>query len=296
MAVSQVDDFLIRLIDSAGGQMGSVGGSGKVPGGPPPELQYQGGAGWIGDTLWVSDVTLGRIALYSMDRELFRTLPPLVGARPREGEETRFPAFLSASPLALYPGDTLMVAADQSFGRPPSDPFAQGVHLFRVSADGVIQNHVLDLPESGNRAHPVPGGSASATSIHYLAPGGDRFALITTVASGKDGVTWWLRVFDAFGEVRVSRKFPFPGAPTLTEVVVGSDLRIWVRLEDGPELSHDSAASFWLVLSPEGDPVARVPLPESGRLLAADKTHLLMEGVDALGAPTLVRYRIREGG
>jgi len=293
IAVSQVNDHLIRLLDASGQDLGSVGGAGGGEGrgraGPP----IQGGAGWIGDTLWVGDVTLGRIALYRKGLELARTLPPLPGARPRAGEEGRYPGFLSVWPVTVLPGDTLLVLADQSVGGPPGGPLSRGKHLLRVSARGEILRPLVQVSEgavrergAGDTGPLLPLARSSELPLFHVGPAGDRIAVVNTDREAAESGTWWLRVVDAYGQVLLDRHYGFREAPVPTGVVVAADHGIWIGLRE------PSGEPSWVAFTPGGDPVGRVSLPRESRLLAVHKDQLWATGVDRAGAPEVVRCRL----
>ena len=89
LALFQGQDATVRFFDPEGNLLGSVGRRGSGPG----EFESLIRGGWVGDTLWVSDLQLSRITLISPDLEFVRVLPPLAGATPRAEDEGRLPTF-----------------------------------------------------------------------------------------------------------------------------------------------------------------------------------------------------------
>lgn len=297
IAVSQMDDHLTRLLDASGNAVGSVGGAGGGGVGGPAEPPIQGGAGWIWDTLWVNDVTLGRIVLYSPDRDLSRTLPPLPGARPRAGEEYLYPGFLSVWPVALLPGDTLLVLAEQAVGGPTQGPFREGRHLLRISADGEILGQVIQVPERAgpgggvwNSGRSSPVAARSGLPTFHVAPAGDRIALLGTDRGEPEDGTLRLRVVDSHGGSLLDRSYRIQGSASPEGIVLGADRRIWIGFRERP------GERSWVALSSEGDPVGRVKVPEGARLHAADDAHLWVTEPNALGVPTVLRFRLVASG
>ena len=74
--------------------------------------------------------------------------------------------------------------------------------------------------------------------------------------------------------------------PPVTDVVAGSDGRVWIRREEtgGP--------AAWLVLDAQGNTIAQLTLPATLTLKAADATHVWATITDELDIPYVVRYRI----
>lgn len=79
--------------------------------------------------------------------------------------------------------------------------------------------------------------------------------------------------------------------PPVAEMVVGRDDTIWLRRDGGVE-----PVATWLVLSPTGEPVARVHADVGMRLLTADLEHVWGSVTDELDVPYLLRYRIEGPG
>lgn len=293
LAVTQYQDHLVRLLDPVGGELGAVGGSEGRPGVEPGRLRSQGGGGWVGDTLWVNDVTLGRIALYSEVGELLRTLPPLVAAQPLGGEEGRYPVFLTVWPLALYPGDTLLVLAENAYGGPSADAHRQWLHLLRVLPGGQILRDLLQVQEPetegvigrGGRP-PAPASESPPEAFHHVAPGGDRIVCLDRDPAG--GRAWRLQVLDRWGTRVLEKEMVFREGLVPEAVVGGADHRTWILLAGA------APAASWVVLDPEGRPVGRAGLPEASRLLEAGRDHVWVSEVDGSGRFVLARYRATE--
>jgi hypothetical protein len=237
------------------------------------------------------------MVLYGQDRQPIRTLPALPGAFPKDGEEDLYPRFLYLWPLMVYPGDTLLVLADQAMGNAASGQFSDGIQILRISPEGEIQNHVARLPGSlssgGGRpglGMPPPVDPGEGSQLFNLAPDGDRIALVRKEEGGGSVAQWTLRVLDSYGTPILERGYRTDGAPGPEEVVIGADHRVWIGF---PEVSHGLT---WVALSPGGDPEARVSFPGPGRILAADETYLWVSETDTAGALTVTRYRISESG
>ncbi len=82
VAVTQPQDFTVMLFDSLGVPVGKIGRKGEAPG----EFRRMSGAmiGWIGDTLWVFERSVGRLSYFQSTGEFLRAeatastlLPPL---------------------------------------------------------------------------------------------------------------------------------------------------------------------------------------------------------------------------
>jgi hypothetical protein len=193
----------------------------------------------------------------------------------------------------VLPGDTLLVLADQSVGGPPGGPLSQGKHLLRVSAQGEILRPVIQVsdgavPErdAGDAGPVLPLRSPSELPLFHVGPAGDRIAVVNTEREAAESGAWWLRVVDAYGQVLLDRHYRLREAPVPTGVIVAADCGIWIGLGEPP------GEPSWVALTPGGDLVGRVSLPQGSRLLAVHGDHLWASGVDTAGAPEVVRYRV----
>jgi hypothetical protein len=74
--------------------------------------------------------------------------------------------------------------------------------------------------------------------------------------------------------------------PPVSAAVVGRDGTIWLR---GPEAGGRTVE--WTVLTPDGEPRARVRLPAASQVRHAAHDHLWAVEHDADGVPFVVRYR-----
>jgi hypothetical protein len=292
-AVFQEKDNRIRVLDAAGEDLAFLGGPATFP----VRSLGRGGAGWVQDTLWINDVTRGRILLYGEGRQPIRSLRALPGAYPRAGEEDLYPRFLFLWPLRVCPGDTLLVLADQAVGNPASGRFSDGIQILRVSPEGEILNRIARLPGSLSTGGGRPGLGGQRTTdpaegarLFNLSPDGDRIALVNIEDGAGRGERWTLRVLDPHGELILERGYRSGGAPGPEELVVGADHRIWLGIREV------SDRLTWVALSPGGDPGARVSSQGFGRVLAADEDHLWVSETDAAGALSVVHYRISQGG
>lgn len=207
----------VRFFDPSGNSLGVVGREGEGPG----ELRSPSQAGWIGDTLWVSDRMLKRITLISTEPAFVRTLPPFMGARPAPEDEAGLPTVSMYSPIALYPGGRLLVSA-------VGGEVFEGMGLFHVSGDGIVERLVREIPWDPEEGI-VRFSDGSVTfyssvpfyprSAYTVAPDGSRIGMLTTATSGPEVRTFRVSIYDAFGGEIFSRAYPYQGIPISDEAV-----------------------------------------------------------------------------
>ncbi len=75
--------------------------------------------------------------------------------------------------------------------------------------------------------------------------------------------------------------------PPVTEGIAGADGSIWLR---GPALD---GTTTYLVLSAAGDVTTRVSVPETLRVLWADRSTAWVQELDADDVPTLTRFSVQ---
>lgn len=307
----------VRFFDASGNSLGVVGRQGEGPG----EFQFPAQAGWIGDRLWVNDFMLKRATLISTEPAFIRTLPPVAGVRPAPEDQARFPSSSMVVPYALYPDGNLLVNM-------PGGQAFEGIPLFLVSGDGVIERLVLEIPRDPAETIDVSSGSRVVgtkvpfypSPIWAVASDGNRIGVLTMDLTGPEAEAFKVTLYDALGGEVFSRAYPFEGVPIPEEVVdsvvelwgsrlgieremrsrippiyppvekmlLGADGRTWIGLRSGDE------SEAWLILGPEGDPEGRVVLPARTRLHVANATHVWALERDELDVESIVRSRIHK--
>ena len=331
IAVLQPQDGTVRFFDQQGGDLGRVGSQGDGPG----EFQSMVRAGWIADTLWVSDTQLRRVTLVSTAPEILRTLPPLMDARPKPEDEERFPAYSMAFPFAMYPGGDLLLSVLLPTGGPAeADPDSRP--LLRASGEGVIETEVFNIPwdSEGRVSVTFEGGSAGAPVPFYpspqwaVAPDGSRIGALTTDISGPEAGTFQVRVYDSMGEEVFSRRYPYSAVP-IPDPVVDSVLEAWAERAPHPALKRAYQTEVknrvphiyppveevvfgsdgrvwiglyggpegepWMILDGGGVPVGQVMLPPGVRLRVAGSDHIWGVERDEFDVESIVGFRIGTG-
>jgi hypothetical protein len=212
IAVLQPQDGAVRLYDSAGARIATIGRRGQGPG----EFQFPARAGWIADSMWVIDIQLLRITWIAPDGSVLRTsaLPENVaGSVPLEGDPRRLRFFLpigvgrdgsllgeamleSRDPAARDERRTVVVRA------PPGAP-ARIVGAFAARDEQFLM-------QVGGFRRSVP---FSATPHTAFAPDVSRFAWLTTAFTDAVNGAFTLHVFDAQGDTALVRSYPFRGMP-----------------------------------------------------------------------------------
>lgn len=318
----------IRFFDDQGRELGTFGREGEGPG----EFRRALRGGWKGDTLWISDTALRRVTLVSPGRELLRTLPPLVAARPSPSDSARLPTFPFAFPYALYADDEMFVSAIGAANDPKVEAIGGSLFL-RVSADGVIQRVVLRRPANeGSVGMDLPGGGVASVSVPFfpgphwtVSPDGARVATLVTDVEGDEGGTYTLRVYDAMGDAIFTRAVPFEGEPIddarvdsvlearaesarLPEMarayrtdVPGRVPPVYPPVEDlridgdhriWIELRATEEGSRWVLLDPEGRGLGWLLLPANTSLGTARGDAVWAVERDELDVESVVRFRM----
>lgn len=158
-----------------------------------------------------------------------------------------------------------------------------------------------------------------------VSPRGDRIATLTIPVAEPDAATIRVTVVDANGGEIFDRVYPvepvpIPGEvvdsavaaaaerarrpelrrailsdmrdrvppvyPPATDILVGSDHRVWV------ELWPTAEGNPWLVLTPDGAPAMRVVLPRNVELRVAGETHIWALERDTFDVESVVRYQV----
>jgi hypothetical protein len=326
LAVFQPQDRKIRFFDLSGDAVLSFGGPGEGPG----EFRRLSSGGWISDTLWVADGQLNRVTLISAEGRLVRTLP-LGPVRPSQRDSARFPPFPRVQALAVYPGDTLLVAAMLPAGDPRGAAF-QGTPFLRVSSEGTALGLVLDTPHDPSAVSLNINGMFVTVAVPFaarplwaVASDGSRIAVVSTNVSESEQPTFDVAAFDARGNELFREKFPFE--PTrIPKHVADSVTASWAAAAPRPEVRRAIEAEVrprvppvyppiasvligddgrlwiglrqtvrgnaWLVLDSDGDAVGWVEFPSNTLLRHADAEHVWAVERDELHVESVVRFRL----
>jgi len=254
MALIQRQDHNVRFFDASGADLGSVGREGDGPG----EFRLPTRGGWLGDTLWISDLRPDRVTLISPALEVIRTLPPITEAAPMPPDTAGLPTFPWVYPHAVYGDGTMLVMGMPAFGDPLAARF-KGTLLMRLSGANRIERLVLETPEDrGNvRAtterlvtfRPVPFFPSPAWSVSAR---GDRVAVLTTTIVGDEAGTFEVTLYDAADGSEVYRRsFPFEATPIPVSVADSAMESVTARINQ-PELLK-------AIRSVEGEVRGRIP-------------------------------------
>ncbi len=329
MALIQWQDYVVRFFDAQGTDLGTVGREGEGPG----EFRRPVRAGWIGDSLWVSDTQLGRVVVISPELEAVRTVRNHDAALPPPDDTTGLSGYLEPFPYAMYGnGESLVWAI-----RPAAGDWVipdEGSPMLRVSADGTIRHVMTRVPsmEGGSVRMEVSGGFRMAQIPFVARPywvvsgDGTRFAHLSTDVSSAPLPTYRVFVKDESGATVFDRTYPFEAVPIPTARMDSAILAAAARVGDlaaetesklrpvAPEIYAEAQRLVvgrdgrvwigmrarpegrrWRVLSPTGEPEADVMLSANVTLWAADRTHVWGVERDELDVESVVRYRLGSG-
>jgi hypothetical protein len=324
--VAQPQEHVVKVYDSAGRYLRSIGREGAGPG----EFERPSTLGWRGDTLWVADAPQIRIGLFRPDGTFLRSI-----------------RFSQASPLTngrpQIPGSLLADGSVVGFWQAPLGVLAAGpvqAPVVRFSPHGEPLE-VIAQRERRNEYGQLRGDRGTSyfaqpftdSPLMAVAPDGSGIIIVRReAAAGAEPATFSVRRITPSGTVTFSRNYlyrplplsadaveravqehmarmsnagiPRPEAaalrralrenlyrprflPPVTAVVVGRDGTIWLRRE---ELGRPMA--WWHVLDARGRLIARAWVPARISVRYADRTQLWAVELDELDVPTLVRFRV----
>lgn len=169
IVVSQPQDSLMVFFDSLGARLGTFGRGGEGPG----EFRRLVRAGWVADTLWVSDVQQRRLTFVTPDRKLARTQLHLPTVRLNGKAVDSVMATLGAVPWAVF-------------------------------ADGRMVVSVLEMSEKRTQ---WPGGIAGSNAYIHANRSGDFLNVMGTQAPSPCTVSY------RFGKGSGAVGIPFCGRP-----------------------------------------------------------------------------------
>ncbi len=206
-------DAQVRIYDSTGKRVASVGRRGQAPG----EFQALGAMGFREDTLWVEDSRTRRFTYFAPDGALLRTggLPGGV-TQPTPFE----PALRGYSLImvgAMYSDGSMLAGGLRARQRDPVDRDQPEMRdMLQISAAGDLrivatQPFLYDerwMMQVSGFGRPVPfAGMPFIVTASY----GSRFAFLTTEITSAAGGAWTLSLFRANGDTIFVKSFPFIG-------------------------------------------------------------------------------------
>jgi hypothetical protein len=326
IAVGQRDDNRVLVFRADGQQLFSFGRGGEGPGEFRRLTAY---SGWLGDTLWVTDIgtqratfidgagKLLRVMPFPLANSARRTVPPLA---PNQSDPTPF-TFATDGTVGLASG----VAGTS---QPPAWREAlRGVTgvVWSQRIDGSTTTMVGIMPNpiaACERGTPPRQQLECFGTSYALSPVAGRLLTVSPPEGSREGDGLRIRVMAGPGAPLVDRIVPLKRAP-MTEAVrdsvrercasqaptparqaecrsrpVASFLRPVFRSMLGLdhtiwiELRPDAAGRHWMVLSPTGETIGRVTLPPTFLFRVGTRTALWGTEEDADGIQSAVRYRI----
>jgi hypothetical protein len=305
---------VMRVFDPSGRLLKVVGRKGDGPG----EFRLPLSVGYVGDTVWVRDITHRRYHRFNANFEPIGsvtmignggfyyglTSPTTSLLRPTTGEATRF---------GIYDSDSLRT--------PIAITFRAAGHQFEIRDAARNPNGLV----TGTQLRTVSSPLTAATHLE-LAPGGREAIVLESgeLWGGKPGQFTIRRIETATGKVSAPIVVSLPPRkvtpaeadslikrsatrlapraadqyeanakvadvyPALLSFMVGSDGTLWVTPYVDP-LTR-------IVVNRTGTPVMRVRLPDGLYVMAASATHVWGRLLDADDVPIIVRYTIRRTG
>lgn len=326
IAVGQRADAQIRVYSQRGAELFRFGRKGAGPG----EFQMLGGyVGWVGDTLWATDVALRRLTFIHPDGTLMRTVSNpapnsasrvIPASAPRQGEMYITGIGSNGTAMAF---SSLVGVPVPSLWR--TDPKALQSTIWVQSLDGTEATFLGFEP---NRTNGCSEGAysyyqfACPLTLTAFSPTADRYVVARPGrVTAKEG-SYWLTVVSARGDSLLHRQFRYSGTPTTVAFIDSSRAACKAR-ESAParksacddvshspqfrylhrvflgldqtiwlELRPDSSGRHWLILNARGETIGQVTLPPTFFLWSASRSSVWGTESDSDDVESVVRYRI----
>lgn len=309
IALTLRQDFEVRIYDTKGKRLATIGRRGSGPG----EFQRPQVQGWNADTVWIYDFALRRHAFFTRTGQLVRTTPLETAQRQvrviNEGSEVRLVDF---SPSARRADGSLLGAGTilRTSGGAHS---ARELVVVSYSTDGTARR-LASL-----EADPRWEQALASTNMVVTSPNGDEVLTVSVSDLSLTGSSVLLSRLSASGSVLSSTRLPYRGleypaarrdsvlrrgtgvdrsrsvpssmAPSVTPPVWGALLR-----NDGMALltMQDTPNSFKVVMvDRKGVVRGEFRLPKSHELMSARDEHVWLRTRNNDDIVSLVRYRLR---
>lgn len=316
----------VKVFDSAGGFVRSIGREGEGPG----ELQRPVALGFVEDTLWVQDAGPRKLVLYSPTGELLGDRPYPVVETPDERVSVAFAQPLPGGGSVFVtspPVRSELAGTDHPFpvlvrpaggGAPDTVAYrnlAHGSRAMLTNRSGgeivsmvvitqVFSDRTLWAPLAdgtglvlADRPVPVEAASAAFRLTRVTSTGDTTFSVempYEPVPVPEAHVDSVLETMSGgpMSEAELREVLYFPETyPPVSRLVAGTDGTVWVAREERP-----GRPLLWEVYAPDGSPLARLRTPPGLTVHQADRTQLRGTVTDELDVPYVVRYAVGAPG
>lgn len=321
IVVPERQDYRVRIYDSTGTRVATVGRRGQGPG----EFQHVTTALWAADTLVVYDQPSARLTYLLLDGTLVRTVTvpyraPNFGAAAREPDTT----FQIFNPVFVDDeGAMLGLAYTRVFADGMWQPSRQVV--VRMARDATPRIVAVPPQFNDDRLVVTVFGFQSRVPFTFrprrrFGRDGRRLLFATADQSSLDG-TYNLTMLRPTGDTVFARSYTYGGAPIPasamdsaiaattsgsgrhgrardlarerapavyppTDVTLGLDGTVWV------ELRPTDRGTPVHVVSEAGDAIGSLLLPVRSKIQQASMTHLWVTETDMFDLASVVRYRV----
>ncbi len=328
--VMDAQDLRIRVFDSAGTLVRTIGRKGSGPG----EFKFGGPMGVRGDTLWAVDLMASRITLFGLDGTVLSTGTFSPVNVPAAGGATGMVVPMLMRPDGTFLGDIAIWAMTRTKA-PASDSAPRIV----FDASGAVVDtlgwyHPRTVSMGGDRVQ-VDGRSYGVPqpqpeeAMTLLLPDGEVVVTPSAAGGGKPGTFTVVR-HTFSGDTVYRRTFSYAPVGYPPEYLDTLAMRYATLYNGGspkPSMSafrairakmsfpgvqppvqsevigvdggiwlqreeRGGSGSEWLVLGPDGTARGRVQLPQHARPRWIRGDEVLVSVADEMGVPWLVRYRV----
>lgn len=261
LALTQVQDSRVVVYDSVGTRKVTLGREGEGPG---EFRRLRGLVGWLADTLWVSEISSGKVTYFTLGTDSVWVTPGVRTVEPPDGGgPSASPAFLQA----ILSRQSRIYGVTLEETRPPPgwlgirEPLG-GTVLVSTSEAGAFVRRLAIIPENATSCQLAVGRGAISLPfcprpIWRVAGDGSRIAIVTPLASRGDRAAFHLLILDgASGDTLHSAEHSVPAARIIGSVA-DSVRRALASLPGPPEMQAAYASIEFPTIFP---PVNRVRL------------------------------------
>lgn len=236
--VTQPEDNVIRLFKSDGTST-SFGRAGSGPG----EFRRLWYAGWLGDTLWVTDGALGRITLIGPTKQLIRSLPFPSRLNTKEVAGPERSGLVGTVPQAMLAKGAMLVKGYFATAAPrpawAQGPFPRSNPVFLVDASGKVSRIVAWSREEECLKNYSIGarGSGYMTTPFCTAPQlrvSPDGSLLVLVAADTASATFKITLLTTSGDTIYARDFPYDPVPVTPQLADSARASELARARNGP--------------------------------------------------------------